>query len=70
MAKYKPTISNDIKILAKDLKSSYELSDYESLSLALKAEQNDLFRWAYIITESNNRPTALEAIANALGHIQ
>jgi hypothetical protein len=40
------------------------------LSLALKTEQNNLFRRAFVVTSSDNTPTALEAIANALGHIQ
>lgn len=70
MEKYPPNITHDIKELAKDLKENFKLSDFEALSLALKAEQNNLFRRAFVVTSSDNTPTALEAIANALGHIQ
>ena len=70
MEKYPPTVSHSVKELAKDLKENFELSDFEALSLALKAEQNNLFRRAFVITASDNHPTALEAIANALGHTQ
>ncbi len=44
------------------------MSDFEALTLALKAEQNELFRLAFMISSSDNYPTALEAIANALGY--
>lgn len=70
MEKYPPRVSHSIKELAKDLQESFKLSDFEALTLALKAEQNDLFRRAFVVTSSDNTPTALEAIANALGHIQ
>ena len=70
MGKYPPSITADVKELAKDLQENFKLTDYEALSLALKAEQNDLFRRAFVITASDNYPTALEAIANALGHTQ
>ena len=68
MGKYPPSISSDVKALAKDLQENYKLTDYEALSLALKAEHNDLFIRAFVITASDNTPTALEAIANALGY--
>lgn len=70
MEKYPPRITHDIKELAKDLKESFKLTDYEALTLALKAEQNSLFRRAFVVTSSDNTPTVLEAIANALGHMQ
>lgn len=70
MEKYPPNVSSSVKELAKDLQENFKLTDFEALSLALKAEQNDLFRRAFVITASDNYPTALEAIANALGHTQ
>ena len=68
MEKYPPSVSRSVKDLAKELQEDFKLTDFEALSLALKAEQNDLFRRAFVITASDNYPTALEAIANALGH--
>ncbi len=69
--KYEPFISKAVKDLAADLKEDYpSLTDYESLNLALKAESNQLFRTAYVITANDSTPTALEAIALALGHRQ
>ena len=54
--------------LATELKESYKLTNYESLDLALKAEFNDILKRAFVITSSDNVPTALEAIANSLGY--
>lgn len=61
-------LSKDVRKLATELKENYKLSDFEALTLALKAEQNELFRLAFMISSSDNYPTALEAIANALGY--
>jgi hypothetical protein len=68
MEKYPSTVSSSVKELTKDLKESFKQTDFEALTLALKAEQNDLFKKAFVITASDNYPTALEAIANALGY--
>jgi len=70
MEKYPPTVSSSVKELAKELKESFKLTDFEALSLALKAEQNDLFRKAFNVATYDDYPPALTAIANALGHIQ
>ena len=37
-------LSSDVKDLAKELKSEYKISDFESLSLVLKVEQNELIK--------------------------
>ena len=70
MERYPTNVTNDIKELAKDLQESFKLTDFEALTLALQAEQNSLFKRAFVVTSSDNTPTALEAIANALGHIR
>lgn len=70
MSKYPAKITNDIKELAKELKDNYKLTDYESLDLALKAEHNDILKRAFVITSSDDVPTALEAIASSLGYKQ
>lgn len=59
-------ISFDVKTLAKELKSEYKLSDFEALTIALKAEQNGLLKSAFVVSPLDDKPTALEAIANAL----
>lgn len=66
MERYPPSINHEVKELAKELKETYKLTDYEALSLALKAEQNSLFKRAFVVTSSDSVPTALEAIAIAL----
>lgn len=66
--KYGVSISSDVKELTADLKENYKLSDYEALSLSLKAEQNELLKLGFVISSSDNYPSGLEAIANALGY--
>jgi hypothetical protein len=61
-------ISGEIRKVAKELVKEYEgeLSVYEALTIALKAEQNELFKRAFVISKSDAYPTALEAIVIAL----
>ena len=61
-------LSSDVKDLAKELKSEYKISDFESLSLALKVEQNELIKKGFVISSTNSHPTGLEAIVMALGN--
>ena len=68
MEKYPPYVSKEVKGLAKELQEDFKLSDFEALTLALKAEENNFFRRAFVISASDDYPTALEAIANALGY--
>ena len=60
MEKYPPRVTHDVKELAKDLQESYSLTNFEALSLALQAEQNNLFKKAFVITSNDNTPSALE----------
>lgn len=66
--KYGLDLSKDAKKLANDLKEEFKLSDFEALSLALKAEQNELIKISFNISNSDSHPTNLEAIAIALGY--
>lgn len=61
-------VSGAVRKLAKDLKEEYNLSDFESLTLALKAERNELFKLAFVISSSDTYPSALEKIAMLLEH--
>jgi hypothetical protein len=67
-SKYGVGISTDVKLLVKELKEEYELSDGEALTIALKAEQNQMFKQAFVISANDDTPTALEAIAIGLGY--
>ncbi len=68
--KYGVTVSKDVKKLANELKKEYKLSEFESLSLALKAEQNELIKLGFVISSSDNHPSGLEAIAIGLSYKQ
>ena len=68
MLKYGIEVSKDVRNLANDLKEEFKLSDYEALSLALKSERNELLRLGFVISQSDNHPSGLEAIANAIGY--
>ena len=59
-----------IENLVVDLKAQYNLSNYEALDIACKIEQNNLLRRAFVLSEQDNYPTALEAVAIALGYEQ
>jgi len=61
-------MTRELKSLAKDLQEDFKLSDYEALNLALKIEQNELLRIAFVISSSDKYPTGLESIAIALGY--
>jgi len=65
--KYGVQLSSDVISLAEELQKSYELTNYEAMDLALKAEQNELLKLAFVISSSDNYPSALESIAIALG---
>jgi hypothetical protein len=60
-------ISGNVEKNAKELKAEYNLTDYEALSLALKAEQNELIQRGLVISGADSYPAGLEAIAIALG---
>lgn len=66
--KYPVRIATDVENLAKELKAEYKLTNFEALTIALKAEQNDLFKTAFVISSMDEYPTALEAIALGLGY--
>lgn len=66
--KYGVNISSDVKKLAKDLQEQFKLTNFESLDLALKAEQNELIKRAFVISSSDSHPSGIEAIAIALGY--
>lgn len=66
--KYGVHLSSDVKELTKNLKEDYKLTDFEALTLALKAEQNELLKRAFVVSSNGSHPNGLEAIAIALGY--
>jgi hypothetical protein len=61
-------LSKGARELADELKKNYNLTDYESLQLALKAEQNEILKTGFAISSSDKYPTGLEVIAISLGY--
>lgn len=52
--------------LAKELKSYYSLDDYQTIDLALKAERNEILSRAFVLTDSDRVPTALEKLVHTI----
>lgn len=59
-------VSTTIRNLTKSIQQEYKLSDYEALTIALKIEENELFRKAHVVSSNDKYPSALENIAIAL----
>jgi len=53
--------------LARNFKDHLKVTDYEAFSLALKVEQNELLKQAFVISSTDAHPGALEKIAMSLG---
>ena len=67
--KYGVDLSSDVIELAKEIQKDYEgISNYQALDLALKAEQNELLKLAFVISSNDSTPSGIEAIAIALGY--
>ncbi len=55
--------------IAKELKEEYsKLSDFEALSLAIQIQRNQILENGLAVSSSDRYPSALEAIAIALGY--
>jgi hypothetical protein len=55
----------EVKEIAKELCEHWSITDYEALNIAVKIQQNRLFKEAYVL--GSQSPGALEAIAIQLG---
>lgn len=59
----------DYNRIAKDLKEEYsKLSDFEILSLAVQIQRNQIIQSGLVVSSSDKHPSALEAMAIALGY--
>lgn len=59
----------DYNRIAKQLKGEYsKLSDFEILSLAIQIQRNQILENVLAVSSSDKHPSALEAIAIALGY--
>jgi hypothetical protein len=55
--------------IVKDLKLDYpKLTDYEVLNLAIQIQRNQILESGFNVSYTNKHPSALEAIAIALGY--
>lgn len=55
--------------IVKDLKLDYpKLTDYEVLNLAIQIQRNQILESAFNVSYTDKHPSALEAVAIALGH--
>jgi len=55
--------------IAKDLRENYEkLTEFESLTLAIQIERNQILKAGLNVSSSDAHPSALEAIAISLGY--
>lgn len=52
---------------ADDLSVECNITMAEALNLIIQSERNEILKTAFVIKNSNDTPTALEAIAIALG---
>lgn len=66
----KLTLRKNVRDLASELKKDHKLSDFESLSLALQAERNEILSRAFVLSDSDQYPTALETIVHKLEDIK
>lgn len=54
--------------IEKEVKLNYpKLSDYEVLTLAIQIQRNEILESGLVVQRTNDKPSALEAIAIALG---
>ncbi|AOC95125.1 hypothetical protein BB050_02002 [Flavobacterium anhuiense] len=59
----------DYNRIAIKLKEEYsKLSDFETLSLAIQIQRNQILENGLVVSSSDKHPSALEAIAIALGY--
>jgi|TARA_R110002012_G_scaffold153651_3_gene313813 hypothetical protein len=52
---------------AEELSVECNISMADALSLVIQSERNDILKRAFLVTDSDKNPTALEAIAMGLG---
>lgn len=58
----------NIETYVEELKYSYKkLTDFEALSIAVRMQRNDILASAFVVSQADRHPTALEKIAMQLG---
>lgn len=59
----------DYRTIANQLKTNYpKISDFETLSLAIQIERNQILENGLVVSPSDENPVGLEAIAISLGY--
>lgn len=56
------SISKKVRELANELKADHKLDYYQALDIALKVEKNEILSRAFVLSDSNSYPTALEKL--------
>lgn len=57
--------------IASDFKKEHpKLSEFEALTLAIQLQRNQILKAAFAVSSTDAHPSALEAMATALGHRQ
>lgn len=60
------SLSPKVSKLADDLKREYKLSNFEALDIALKIEKNQILERAFVLSDSDGQPTALEKLIHTI----
>lgn len=55
-----------VRDLATELKADYKLDNYQALDIALKAERNEILSRAFVLSDSDSIPTALEKLIHTI----
>jgi hypothetical protein len=65
-----PYLTRILEDCAEDIKESYpNLSDYESLMIAVQIQRNVMIERAFVLVSDNSYPTALEKIVHSIQDI-
>lgn len=60
------SIPKKVKNLANSLQEDYRLTAYEALDIALKSERNEILSRAFVVSDSDTNPTALEKLIHTI----
>lgn len=60
------SLSDKVRRLATSLVDEYGLSQYNALDIALKVEKNEILERAFVLSDSDAEPTALEKLIHTL----
>jgi len=59
-------LTKKVKDLAKELQEYQGLTAYEALDIALKVERNEILERAFVLSDSDSVPSALEKLIHTI----